>query len=174
MLGLYVATSKLSAFGVSMSTADEDREILVGQLQLYLVSCAIPLLWFGLVFLRRSRFLKVWWLLLFMCIFQWVFARACVFFIEKLSGHWNYEGTAEVYPTFAEVRHGLSVFESMIYAPALYLVEHGYGMLALVLHSLVLGGIVTGILYALVRIYRMWRRPPAADETELELLGCDN
>ncbi|MCC6698945.1 MAG: hypothetical protein IT365_25200 [Candidatus Hydrogenedentes bacterium] len=70
------------------------------------------------------------------------------------------------WPTFGQVRAGFSPIERVVCAPVLYLVEHGYGTLALVLHSLVLAAIATGILYAFARIYWMWRRPPAAGGAE--------
>ena len=150
----------LSTYGVT--EVSRYQRVFPGELSLWIVCCVAPFLWLGLGFLKQSHFSSIKWGLVLACSYQLFLAWVFDLFTERFGSDWEMPLWVQKWPTFEQVRMSLSPIERVVYTPVLYLVEHGYGTLALVLHSLVLAAIATGILYALARVYRMWRRPPAA------------
>lgn len=154
--------------GAQLAASRADGAMFPGSV-LWPVSLVLPLLWFVLRYVRTDKLLARQWLLGWVCLAQWSFFRVCGYFVDRFGGIGE-----DRFSEFENARLSFYPIERIWYGPVLNLVERGYGLPALILHSLVLAAIVTGMLYAFTRIYRMWRRPPAAGETELVLPGCDN
>lgn len=171
LAGVFALTSPFLSVYTGVHTGIEThdyRRVFPGGLWLWIASCSIPFLWFGLAFLSQSRFIRIRWLLVLMCFSQWFLARALTLYWEQFKSQREIPLGIEVWPTFAEVRSGLPPFQRAVYTPVLYLIERGYGVFALLLHSLVLAAIAAGIVYAVTRIYQRWHRPPGGGETTAE------
>lgn len=132
------------------------------------VFCVVPFVWLGLPFLKQASFSRIRWMVAYACAYQVFFGLVCMFFAARFAGYIEMPSGIQAWPTFTHVYSKLSPTERLVYTPVLHFVERGYGMLALLLHSLVLATIATGIVYGLTKIYQRWRRSPAYGESAAE------
>jgi len=146
--------------GAQLAASRADGAMFPGSV-LWPASLVLPLLWFMLRYVRIDKLLAKGWLLGWVCLAQWSLFRVCGYFVMRFHGIGE-----DRFSEFEHARHSFYPVERIWYGPVLNLVERGYGLPALILHSLVLATVLTGILYAFARIYWMWRRPPAAGGAE--------
>lgn len=147
-------TSSLSRYNTLDATGALYERIFPGGVRVAEVLCVVPFLWLAAGILKPTRILRVWWVLLFFCLCQWFFGRACHFCVTHFQVRWTAEYSMHGFPDIVEVREKLSSLDGVLYGPILHLVESGYGIYALLLHSLVLGAFWTLAIYGLYRLAR--------------------